>query len=65
MGYEVIEQNASDVRNKIAVEGLLNHLTDNTLVSFSKQKASTNKVYFVKLLFPLSTLEIPHFDGRG
>jgi len=52
MGYEVIEQNASDVRNKVAVEGLLNHLTDNTLVSFSKQKASTNKVtqqHFAKL----------------
>jgi len=45
MGYEVIEQNASDVRNKLAVEALLNHLTNNTLVSFSGNKA-INKVKY-------------------
>jgi len=47
MGYEVIEQNASDVRNKLAVEGLLNHLTDNTLVNFSKNKISMNKKFLI------------------
>lgn len=43
MGYEIVEQNASDVRNKSAVEGHLNHLTDNALVSFSGTK-TMNKV---------------------
>lgn len=44
MGYEVVEQNASDVRNKLAVENLLNHLTDNTLINFSNTKTPANKV---------------------
>jgi len=37
LGYDIIEQNASDIRNKKSVEGLLNHLTDNQLVSYKKQ----------------------------
>ena len=42
MGYDIIEQNASDVRNKKAVERLLNDLVNNTLVSYRAN--SQNKV---------------------
>jgi len=44
MGYELIEQNASDVRNKSAVENLLNHLKDNQTVKFTQNEAVTNNV---------------------
>ncbi len=44
MGFELIEQNASDVRNKNAVTNLLGHLKSNTLVTFDKHSTSTNKV---------------------
>ncbi len=46
MGFELIEQNASDVRNKSAVEGLLGHLKDNKLIKFGHHEPTTNKVHF-------------------
>jgi Cdc6-like AAA superfamily ATPase len=61
MGYELIEQNASDVRNKNAVTNHLAHLKDNTLVSFKPNSNQTNKVSFV---YPLK-IEIRYYDGRG
>lgn len=37
MGYELIESNASDIRNKKGVDGLLNHLIDNQTLGFNKK----------------------------
>jgi replication factor C subunit 1 len=42
MGYELIEQNASDVRNKNAVFNTLHHLTDNNLIG--RDRGHINKV---------------------
>jgi len=45
LGYDIIEQNASDIRNKKAVEGLLKHLTNNSLLC----KTSTDLTNTVNL----------------
>ena len=37
MGYEIVEKNASDVRNKSSLDSLLSHLTDNKVVTKSWQ----------------------------
>lgn len=42
MGYELIETNASDLRNKKGVDGLLNHLIDNQTLGFNKKEVETN-----------------------
>jgi replication factor C subunit 1 len=59
MGFELIEQNASDVRNKNAVHNMLHHLTDNTLIN-RQHDHGLNKVYNSRILV---TVEILNIDG--
>ena len=60
MGFELIEQNASDIRNKNAVTNHLAHLKDNTLVNFNANRTqSTNKVPSLSFLI----LEIRNLYG--
>ena len=43
MGYQLLEQNASDVRNKNSVNDFMNHLCGNTLLSVNSLE-DTQKV---------------------
>ena len=66
LGYDVIEKNASDVRNKSSNEQLLNHLIDNQLVSFKKEIGVRNvNLENNFLLFEFLLLEISHYNGRS
>lgn len=50
LGYDIIEQNASDVRNKKAVEKLLNDLVSNTLVSYRANSQNKVKLILIALV---------------
>lgn len=44
MGYEIVEQNASDARNKSSLDHLLRHLTDNQLIKMGSEATSKVKI---------------------
>ena len=66
LGYDIIEQNASDVRNKASLNSFLRHLTDNTIAQWNTEKTSkvmrniTQQIH-IKLHF----IEIRYSDGRS